>query len=299
MVTFAQKRRLVKIRRVLRYWPWFVSVVIHIVVLTVLSTVVFISFTPKKSSRDIVPEARLGKIEQKLPLFQKLEPKFSITQESKLESKFIKAISAEESRKEKKLSIIAVENSSKPMKFSAQDIARITPAKPITQFFSSRGNAYNIVYVIDRSASMIDTMDIVKRELKRSIYALKPVQKFHIIFFSAGLPLEGPGRGLIWATTRNKKLYERFIDRITPEGRTDPRLAVKRAIDLRPDLIYLLTDGVFREDIAEYIIELAKKNHIKINTVAFIREIGADILIRIADETGGVYRYVAWEEIEQ
>jgi len=49
-------------------------------------------------------------------------------------------------------------------------------------FFGGGGKAYNIVYVIDRSGSMIDTFDAVRREMKRSIYGLEEAQNFSCDF---------------------------------------------------------------------------------------------------------------------
>jgi uncharacterized protein with von Willebrand factor type A (vWA) domain len=145
---------------------------------------------------------------------------------------------------------------------------------------------------------MTDSIEPLKRELKRSVNDLQPMQKFHIIFFSSGKPLEGPANAMTWATDRNKARYYDYIDTIKAEGQTDPQWAFQRALQMEPDLIYLLTDGIFQETIADKIIEWAKLHKIKINTIAYVWESGGSLLRRIAEQTGGVYRYVSEEQLQ-
>ncbi len=302
MLSFRTKRQLVRLRRIAKLWPWALSIAFHIAILAILSTVVFVSFSEKANKKEIIPEARLGKINTKLPLFQKLEPQISEMQENDLEKQITETVkpndsSADNHDKSKKLSVIGIKGK-ESIKLPGCDLARLQPSAPLTKFFSAKGNAYNIVYLVDRSASMIDTIDSLKKELKRSIDMLEPMQKFEIIFFSSGKPIEGPGNGLVWATTKNKQRYKKFIDSIRAEGQTDPQWALQRALQLKPDLIYLLTDGVFSEQIAKKIIKWAKACHVKINTIAYLRETGSKRLMEIAEQTGGVFRFVTEEQLE-
>ncbi|MCX5672568.1 MAG: hypothetical protein NTU94_14725 [Planctomycetota bacterium] len=54
--------------------------------------------------------------------------------------------------------------------------------------------AHRIVYVVDRSGSMTDSIDFVKYELKRSIGELGEDTEFHVIFYSSGPPVAGRDR---------------------------------------------------------------------------------------------------------
>ena len=56
-------------------------------------------------------------------------------------------------------------------------------------FFGAGGEARKIVYVVDRSGSMTDSIDYVKFELKRSIGELGEEKEFHVIFYSSGPPV--------------------------------------------------------------------------------------------------------------
>jgi uncharacterized protein with von Willebrand factor type A (vWA) domain len=285
-----------------------VSIGFHLGLLGVLSVVVLVSYRSEPQRPEIIPEARLGKVENQLPLFRKIQESPERVQDANLakdlrddltpaERMSVVRSSQAATDAEEMLTSKAI-RSQEVKAMPGSDLARLQPAAPMTKFFASGGNAYTIVYLVDRSGSMIDTIDPLKREIKRSIGELEPMQKFHIIFFSSGEPVEGPAKDLIWATDRNKKLYFDFVDTVQARGRTDPRWAMQRALQLKPDLVYLLTDGVFAGDVADKLIEWAKLHKVKINTIAYVMESGAGVLRRIAEETGGVYRFVSEEQLQ-
>jgi len=174
---------------------------------------------------------------------------------------------------------------------------------PSAEFFGSGGNAYRICYVIDRSGSMLDSFEYVRRELKRSINELVPQQQFHVIFFNAGEPVENPPKAMIHATaTARQKTFE-FLDAIAPQGQTDPSRALERAFSVipPPELIYFMTDGEFDPSIVEKLQRWNRRKRVKINTIAFLYELGdvagVPLLRRIAREHGGQYKFVGAEDL--
>lgn len=163
-----------------------------------------------------------------------------------------------------------------------------------------------VVYVIDRSASMSQDgrLDDAKWELQESVRRLTPNQKFYIIFYSTdATPMEASG--LVTATPGNK---DRFLgwagERIQPTGWTNPIPALRKALSLRPDVIYLLTDGVFTASPRTFISDdevceaIRRANptvrdvlQTAINTIAFHDNRGELVLKRIADENDGDYKF--------
>ncbi|MBU0719085.1 MAG: VWA domain-containing protein, partial [Planctomycetes bacterium] len=101
---------------------------------------------------------------------------------------------------------------------------------------SSAPGARRIVYVVDRSGSMLATFNYVRAELKRSISALDRSQKFHVIFFSAGDPVEMPPKRLVSAIAARKAEFFEFLEGVYPGGRTDPAPAMSRAFADEPDV---------------------------------------------------------------
>jgi hypothetical protein len=135
----------------------------------------------------------------------------------------------------------------------AADFGLGTSAEGGPSFFGlgqSATGARRIVFVVDKSGSMTDSFDMVRRELLRSVGKLTRSQKFHVICFSQKADdrpayEENPPRRLVSAIESSRKELATFIAAVRPEGGTEPSPAMRRAFDLEPDLIYFLTDGDF------------------------------------------------------
>jgi len=178
-----------------------------------------------------------------------------------------------------------------------------------SNFAGTGGNAYHIVYLIDRSGSMIDSFLAVRLEIASSVAQLRPVQDFHVILFAGGQRLlEKQPPGLTAATDRNKLMLADFLKPVRAEASTNPIPAIKRAFEVlagadmsRPGkLIYLLTDGVFPDNkkVLEIIRRRNKNKEVLINTFLYgNRPPEAERVMRkIAAENGGRYRYISPDE---
>ena len=161
----------------------------------------------------------------------------------------------------------------------------------------SQEDSSKIVYVVDRSGSMTDSLDIVKLELKRSLFDLAAENEFHVIFFSSGPSVEMPTRRLVPATDRNRGLAFEFIDGVIARGETDPSQALERAFAAKPDLIYLLTDGEFDRAVIDLIKRLNVGGKVRVYTIGFLYDGGREILTKIAADNGGEYKFVAEKDL--
>jgi hypothetical protein len=117
------------------------------------------------------------------------------------------------------------------------------PAK----FFQIEAPAQRIVYVIDRSVSMGPHGKLVcaKDELLSSQGQLPAETEFQIILFNRSVEVftTGQGTSLMPATRENKARGAKFLKPVLPEGGTQPVPALKRALALKPDVIFFLTDA--------------------------------------------------------
>jgi hypothetical protein len=157
--------------------------------------------------------------------------------------------------------------------------------------------ARRIVYVVDRSGSMTDTFDFVRQELKRSISALRRSQKFHVIFFSAGKPVENPPKRPVSAIRAQKEQFFDFLDSVYTGGRTDPTPAMIRAFDCEPDLIYFLTDGEFDRALIGRLDKINRDRKVRIFAIAYFNREGADLLRTIAREHRGEFKFVSEDDL--
>jgi len=170
----------------------------------------------------------------------------------------------------------------------------------------SGGGAMDVVFVIDRSGSMVASFDFVMREMLIRVHAMRDDHRFHVILFTQGEPLELRPAGLAAASEARKDAAADFVDSVEPGGRTDPVPALTRAFAaLRSGrdgkLIYLLTDGVFPDNAAvfEAIEKHNPRRDVLINTILFGHPSpeAEAVLERIARENGGRFKHVSWDEV--
>lgn len=170
-----------------------------------------------------------------------------------------------------------------------------------TSFFGigSKGNRF--AYIIDISGSMGDArkLDIARGELIRSIEALPDYAYFYVLLFNTDF--QQPPMQKNWMRAR-KPLIRQFVEwikSIDPGGGTAPRSSFMQiyALDVRPDVIYFLTDGIFQDITAEEINSMNRSGkRAVINTIQFGDRSGEEVLRNIARLTGGIYRFVPAED---
>jgi len=178
---------------------------------------------------------------------------------------------------------------------------------PKGRLYGTGGAAYHIVYLVDRSGSMLETFDEVRHEILRSISRLRAAQTFHVIFFSEGQPKENRPRRLVRATVQYKREAAKYLRTVQPQsttGQTDPIPALKRAFEVlanspgkkRGKLIFLLTDGVFFDnEKVEKTIEAmnsAKAVHIYTILHRYKDEEAMKVLRAIAEKNRGKFKFV-------
>ncbi len=158
--------------------------------------------------------------------------------------------------------------------------------------------ASKIVYVVDKSGSMTDSLVYVQHELKRSLRELGPDKQFHVIFYSSGPALEMPARRLVTATEANKRRAFAFIDGIVAAGETDPSDALQRAFAVGPDTIFLLTDGEFDRAVVGQVKRANPAGKVTVHTIAFLYQAGVKVLREIAAQNGGNFKFVSAGDLE-
>ena len=178
-----------------------------------------------------------------------------------------------------------------PIGGSLEDIGGGSILFPPLRGIGTQGAA-KVVYLVDRSGSMTDSLDIVKMELKRSIGELDDAAEFHVIFYSTGPGVEMPTRRLVHATERNKEMAFEFIDQVVAGNGTDPSQAIDRAFAVKPDLIYLLTDGEFDRAIVDLVKRRNADGKVRVYTIGFLYH-HDEVLRDIARQNGGEYKFIS------
>jgi hypothetical protein len=183
-------------------------------------------------------------------------------------------------------------------------------------FFGLEATGNIFCFVVDCSGSMRgDPFVATKHELLKTITQFKPNQRFCVFFFNqklfpmllednlpaAAVPADDNFRPVAaYATPENLVRLQRWMDTVPIGTGGPPNQALKLAIELEPDSIFLLTDGVTRSDVAGNLIKTNRQEdeldgpqiRCPIHTIGFYSTEGEALLQRIAAENGGQYRYV-------
>jgi hypothetical protein len=159
-----------------------------------------------------------------------------------------------------------------------------------TSFFGIRAAGRFFVYVIDGSGSMIDDDRFPRAtiELRRSVLALQAPQQFEVIFYNdESIPMPGGPRPRP-ADPQTKSQFLGWLSLMEPASGTEPRPALRQALGLRPDAVFLLSDGEFPRGTVEEVARLNTRR-IPIHCVDLSGGLAGDQLRRIARDSGGQY----------
>lgn len=130
------------------------------------------------------------------------------------------------------------------------------PAPPTVFAGMKAARAEKLVYVVDASGAMTSSLAFVLEELSRSITRLEESQSFQVVLFRER-PSDAPSRdngtgfemfrpNLIPANPANKDAARAWLTTIRPVGRSMPLPGLRAALDLKPDLVFLLTRSIPR-----------------------------------------------------
>ncbi|QQE10926.1 VWA domain-containing protein [Planctomycetota bacterium] len=296
-----------------RYMPFLISLAIHIglvisAIFAVWTTIVVVS-----DQQTVVPEIQLGETPGK-PLKKSRDLKLEA--QSLTSKRTITEIEVAQSTLSPQpitdMPMIGVSGGMSKVNPFAADLAGGSEFR--TSFFGSSGNARTIVFVVDASGSLIDTLPIVLRELQKSIRKLSDRQNFTVVFFQGTNAFEVPPRGLKQGTAKHKQAVIEWIDpdahNVVPGQQTNPLRAINIALKYNPDLVFLLSDnitgqGQFEVNQKQLIREIVRANHAgtKINTIQFLypdpleTEIRPGTMKLIAEQTGGRFLFVKEDDI--
>lgn len=166
-----------------------------------------------------------------------------------------------------------------------------------TSFFGTGAHGVRFAYIVDASGSMESAGKAVvaARELGRSIEALPDFSFFYVVLFNADAYRPPWEDGWMRARKSDVTRLRRWLGEQQPTGGTYPlpAFAAVFALDVPPDVIYFMTDGQIPTDTPAEVARLnARGKRVVIHTIAFGDESGREALQKIAQDSGGSYRFV-------
>lgn len=167
-------------------------------------------------------------------------------------------------------------------------------AEPSATFFGVKADGRKFAFVVDTSGSMARNTRFLRcrQELIRSLASMTYGQQFFVVFFNHTIyPM--PEHKLVDARPAQIKKTAEWAVGAVPAGGTEPWPGLQLALRLKPDAIYLLTDGQFNPEVVEKVINAQPESKkIPIHTIAFESPEGAQLLEMISRVTGGQHQFV-------
>ncbi|MCA9162354.1 MAG: VWA domain-containing protein [Planctomycetales bacterium] len=188
----------------------------------------------------------------------------------------------------------------------AEDAARLAAGQPagsptrVSLFGSPAASGRTFVFLIDRSKSMggdgLNALAAAEPHLRAALDILQPEHQFQLVAYDQRCHYVNE-RQLLPATSDNKQAALSFYSQLAAHGKTDHDLALHSVARLRPDVIFLLSDGgdPHLTDAQILAVRRAGGNRTAIHCIQFgfgPLQATSPFLRRLADATGGQFTYV-------
>jgi hypothetical protein len=181
---------------------------------------------------------------------------------------------------------------------ASKPLAGLGPGE--VSFFNALDKGSKIVFVIDTSSSMFGKpIRVALSELSASVQSLQPNQHFQVVFYdltARTLNIRGSKEGELYrAGDYVKTLALQKIAGVTIQGGTNHKAALVKALNMKPEIIFLLTDAdtIPQPRQMNKILRM-NKNRVRIHCIEFGEGpnlSGESFLKKLARESGGTYRY--------
>jgi hypothetical protein len=289
---------------------WFASTAVHLAVLATLAVITLRTDRPRDQVALSASAAEASQVSLETFTIESSEPEAEpaepVPSETEYELSPVGQIAATRFAPEALSAPTAVTAmSSGDLSATAMSLSS-DPSMQI-EFCGVEGGGNHFVYLVDSSGSMGDGFASARVEVLNSIAALKPDQRFYVVFFdsqSDNMRLRDPNRDeprSARATPENCAALRRWAMRIEMDRGRAPYEAIRFALQLRPDVIFLLSDGEFPQGIEDL---LREENNVEnlfgdsrpisiVHTIGYHSREGESRMRRIAEQNRGQYKYVA------
>jgi hypothetical protein len=188
--------------------------------------------------------------------------------------------------------------------------------------FGLAGEGSKFVYVFDRSSSMtskfrieangrlvseLTPLELAKAELLESLHDLTPDDQFQIVFYNQQPLLFSDNRYLhrLFAASEDLKAEaQQFVAEVPGEGGTNHLGALQMALKLKPEVIFLITDGERKDDLrgshVRTLVKACQRHNVTVHLIHFgAKPRPNSTLVRLATQTGGMHRFIDVKELAE
>ena len=289
---------------------WLVSAITHAVVLLLLALITLQTHRPKDQVALSASASETNETAMETFTIESSEPETDPTEPTPSETEYelspLGEIAASDFAPDAPPAPPAAASMASSSQMSAAAMSLSSDSDAKIQFCGVEGGGNHFVYLVDSSGSMGDAFNSAREELLHSIDALKPEQRFYVVFFDAESDFMRLSNAKqdeprsVHATTANKASLKRWAMRISMDRGRAPYDPLKFALKLKPDVIFLLSDGEFPQGIEDLLKEENKFENLFgdsgpisiVHTIGYHSREGESRMRRIAEQNEGQYRHV-------
>lgn len=291
---------------------WLVSAIAHVAILVALALIGLQTQRPKDQVALSGSATEANEVSMETFEIESSEPETEPTEVTPSETEYEISPVGELAATEFKLDAPpappspAAQSISSASSKSSAAMSLKSDSKSKIQFCGVEGGGNHFVYLVDSSGSMGEGFESARAELLASIDVLKADQRFYVVFFDADSDYmrlsdvnQDESRS-VYATTENKQKLRRWAMRISMDRGKAPYDPLRFALKLKPDVIFLLSDGEFPQGIEDLLTEENKVTNLFgesypvsiVHTIGYHSKEGESRMRRIAEKNKGQYRYV-------
>ncbi len=288
---------------------WLLSLVVHVAALLILGAITLQIDRPRDQVALSASPTEASEVSMETFTLESNEPETEVAEPTPSETEYdlspVGELAAADFTPEQPLDMPAPAHpASASSAAAAMSLQSDADAK--IEFCGVEGGGNHFVYLVDSSGSMGDAFESARSELIRSIDFLKAEQRFYVVFFDAEseyMRLNDAKRDeprSVYATAENKAALKRWAMRISMDRGRAPYDALRFALNLKPDVVFLLSDGEFPQGIEDLLKEENKIENLFgdrrpkciVHTIGYHSKEGESRMRRIAQQNQGQYRYI-------
>ena len=176
----------------------------------------------------------------------------------------------------------------------------VGPVGRVSLFGSDAAAGRSFVFVIDRSKSMggqgLNALSAAQKQLDRALAELVETHQFQVIAYH-DKPVYFPNRTMAKAVPGNRQRLKEFFGGLAAFGGTNHELAVLAGLRVKPDVLFLLTDGASPE-LNRVQLDRVRRRSGGLTTIHCIQfgfgplQEQTSFMQKLAAENGGQFHYV-------
>jgi hypothetical protein len=289
---------------------WLVSLVAHVAALLVLGAITLQVHRPRDQVALSASPTEANEVSMETFTIESAEPENEVSEPTPSETEFevspIGELATVDFAPDAPLAPPSPAESALTSSASHSAMSLKSDSDAKIQFCGVEGGGNHFVYLVDSSGSMGDAFESARGELIRSIEFLKAEQRFYVVFFDAEseyMRLSDAGQDeprSVYATEENKAALSRWAMRISMDRGRAPYDPLRFALNLKPDVVFLLSDGEFPQGIEDLLKEENKVENLFgdrhpiciVHTIGYHSKEGESRMRRIAQQNQGQYRHI-------